>query len=360
MRRIKPSKTGNSNGCAMDSPRLATLRLVLDGLGPADHAPLAEMVSDYGVVSMLARWPWPPDLSLVDDLIARNQSDPTRGFAIRYGDELAGTIGSGPRVGFMLRRGFWGRGVLTEALTAVQKHAFETLGHEGLEAEVFDDNPASATVFRKCGWNEGARGQSMSLARGALVPDRAFTLARADWRAYAPLYLRTRNLVLRPIPDSDFPAFAAIASQVDVARMTASIPHPLTEEAAANWLEGRRWRGRAAYVAGIYRQDRLIGIAGLGGAPLSLMYAIDPAEAGRGFATEAAAAVIGDAVDRWGVDEIHADSFADNPASMRVLAKLGFERTRMSSGRSLARPDPGPVAEFRLTPAPHGFKRCGL
>lgn len=344
----------------MDRPRLATARLVLDGLGPADRPALAEMVSDHDVVSMLCRWPWPPELSMVDDLIASNRSDPTKGFAIRYGDEFAGTIGAGPRVGFMLRRGFWGRGILTEALTAVQKHAFDTLDYPALGAEVFDDNPASATVFRKCGWTEGARGRSMSAARGRMVPDRVFSLSRDDWRARPPLYLRTRNLVLRPIPANDVPAFAAFAGRHDVARMTASIPHPLTLDAAVDWLEKRQWCGKPAYVAGIYRQDRLIGIAGLGGDPTSLLYAIDPAEAGRGHATEAARAVIDDATDRWPIPEIHADSFADNPASLRVLEKLGFQRTGTGMGTSLARDRADPIVGFRLTPAPCRFKRCEL
>ena len=164
----------------MDKFTLITPRLTLRPLTAADYNPIVDMVTDWDVVRMLARWPWPPDLSMVDDLIASNRADPTRGFGMQYGRDLAGTIGAGPRIGFMLRRGFWGLGIMTEALWAVQRHAIIDRGQAALRACVFVDNPGSHAVFRKCGWREVGQSRSTSAARGGEVDDIIYALNAAD------------------------------------------------------------------------------------------------------------------------------------------------------------------------------------
>ena len=53
---------------------------------------------------------------------------------------------------------------------------------------------------------------------------------------------------------------------------------------------------------------------------------IDPAHAGRGYATESLGAVVRHAFEDWGVRKLCACYFLDNPASGRVLEKAGFVR----------------------------------
>ena len=57
-----------------------------------------------------------------------------------------------------------------------------------------------------------------------------------------------------------------------------------------------------------------------------LGYIFDPAYAGHGYATEAAAAMVGYAFERLGVRRITAGCFADNHASVRILEKIGMRR----------------------------------
>lgn len=57
-----------------------------------------------------------------------------------------------------------------------------------------------------------------------------------------------------------------------------------------------------------------------------LGYAIDPEEAGQGYATEAAALALRHAFTGMGLHRVCARVVAGNDASMRVLEKLGFER----------------------------------
>ena len=78
------------------------------------------------------------------------------------------------------------------------------------------------------------------------------------------------------------------------------------------------------------------------------MYAYDPAYWGNGYATEAQAALLRWAFDRFDLAETTADHFHDNPASGRVLEKLGFRKTREGVGQSRARAEPEPVVEYLL------------
>lgn len=161
---------------------ISTVRLRLRPAKPQDRPGFAAMVGDPCVTRMLARWPYPADPAMIDDFFSRAKAEPERGFAILYGDAFAGTISAGPRIGFMLSRRFWGRGILTEALLAVQSAAFNR-GEARLDACVFKDNPASSRVFAKCGWQTVSEGTSFSAGRGEDVEDYQMALTREDWQA---------------------------------------------------------------------------------------------------------------------------------------------------------------------------------
>jgi len=72
----------------------------------------------------------------------------------------------------------------------------------------------------------------------------------------------------------------------------------------------------------------VVGLAGLwvfpGVREPQLLYALDPAEWGKGFATEASKAVIDDAFDRLDLAEVLASTDPPNRASIRVMERLGM------------------------------------
>ncbi len=75
----------------------------------------------------------------------------------------------------------------------------------------------------------------------------------------------------------------------------------------------------------------IIGTGGFKGRPdtsgmVDLGYGIAPAHQGQDYATEAGAALIAWAFTQPGVRRIFADCLATNPASARVLAKLGLRQ----------------------------------
>ena len=57
-----------------------------------------------------------------------------------------------------------------------------------------------------------------------------------------------------------------------------------------------------------------------------LGYIVDPAYAGHGYASEAAAAMVGVAFEELGVRRVTAGCFADNLASVRILETIGMRR----------------------------------
>jgi len=161
--------------------------------------------------------------------------------------------------------------------------------------------------------------------------------------------IRTTRLVLRPARPADAPALHAILSDWDVAKMTATWPWPPDPEASARRsVPFDPAKGLAGH---IFLGDEMIGAMAVkpsGGRPM-LGYNIARAHWGRGYATEMGAALIAACWRLYDWPEIGATVFEENPASMRVLAKLGFAEYERGFGASLARgPGEWPVRRFRL------------
>jgi RimJ/RimL family protein N-acetyltransferase len=143
--------------------------------------------------------------------------------------------------------------------------------------------------------------------------------------------LSTARLRLRPFVVADAAAVTRYAGAREVAATTAHIPHPYLDGMATDWI-GRHeawWAAQEQAVFAIEAESEpVIGAIGLviAGADrrAELGYWIGLPFWGRGYATEAARAVVAFGFEKLGLDRIHAIHFANNPASGRVLAKAGF------------------------------------
>jgi [ribosomal protein S5]-alanine N-acetyltransferase len=135
--------------------------------------------------------------------------------------------------------------------------------------------------------------------------------------------LHTERLTLRPLQRADAPVLAALAGDPRVASKLADIGLPFDEKAALRWLKPTWMDVRI----GIEREGALIGSVSYHysfGAVGGLGYWLGPEHWGKGYAREAAAAVVryGFAQDR--LQRFLSAHFIDNPASGRVLSRLGF------------------------------------
>jgi RimJ/RimL family protein N-acetyltransferase len=145
------------------------------------------------------------------------------------------------------------------------------------------------------------------------------------------LQLRTERLTLRPFEVSDAERVVAILSNWNVTRMLRLAPWPPTLENQRTWLatHAAEWRAGGAYRFAVVREGVLIGCADLDGLERGageIGYWFDEAAWGRGFASEAAKAVMGFAHRSLGLARFSSGHAADNPASGHVLEKLGFQR----------------------------------
>ncbi|MCU1231751.1 MAG: acetyltransferase [Acidobacteria bacterium] len=142
--------------------------------------------------------------------------------------------------------------------------------------------------------------------------------------------LTTERLVLRPLTLDDAPDVQRFASAYEIAANTLSIPHPYPPGAAEEWI---RTREEEAFAIAL-REGDFVGTIGL-----RLKIHDDRGELGywigmpywrRGYASEAARAMMEYGFGTLHLNKITAAHFGRNPASGRVLQKLGmqYEGTR--------------------------------
>ncbi|SEA20435.1 GNAT family N-acetyltransferase [Rubrimonas cliftonensis] len=153
--------------------------------------------------------------------------------------------------------------------------------------------------------------------------------------------IETPRLTLRRLRGDDAGALSALADDAGVARMLTRMPHPCPPEATAAYIrgcEGEPW------VYCVTLAEAPIGAVAV---EARLGYWIGRPYWGRGYAFEAASAL----VDAWFTASdtpLETGVFADNPASRRILARLGFRETGRRLQASLGRPEPDDYITMRL------------
>jgi RimJ/RimL family protein N-acetyltransferase len=324
---------------------IQTERLTLRPLTPEDAGDIAAALADWNVARWLTRVPHP--YAPADAVWFLGHPVSHGAFAIETNGRFVGVvhIGATGELGYWLAPACHGQGLMTEAAhAAVDAHFAQ--GGSDLTSGYHIGNDASAKVLEKLGFR--VTGHTLTpTARGDDVVIRRVVLAAQDW--HNRLWITTPRLVIRPLRPTDIVAIIRIGSQPDVARMLMSVPSPWPAERARAWMENSAWRGRSGFRLAVCLLDgTVIGCVGLGGNPVGCMYFIDPDHAGRGYATEAMQAMLADSFGRFNIHAVIADHFTDNPASGRVLQKLGFEKSGDGIGRSAARVEPAPIVHYRL------------
>ncbi len=143
--------------------------------------------------------------------------------------------------------------------------------------------------------------------------------------------ITTARLTLRAPEMRDADAWEAICRPIEVARGTLRMPHPYPKGGAADWFNlnrEARVRGERCSFLMLDRDDTIVGMASLDIAPehrhAELGYTVAMDHWGKGYATEAARAVVDFGFQSLDLVRIHAGYYLSNPASGRVLEKLGF------------------------------------
>src|SRR6185437_14045401 len=145
--------------------------------------------------------------------------------------------------------------------------------------------------------------------------------------------LSTARLILRTLRRGDIAQLLPLIGAREVAATTLRIPHPYTEEDALKFLEysDSVWEKRQGARFGIFlRHDgRLCGGIGLDAHSeqnrAELGYWIGAPFWGNGYCTEAAREVLRFGFENLRLHRIDAGHFSNNPASGRILRKLGMK-----------------------------------
>jgi RimJ/RimL family protein N-acetyltransferase len=333
-----PQKNG-LKGAAL--PRLAPLSEV----SPRD---IVAALQDIEVARWLIHVPYPYKLENAKAFLTANSDPDTPVKAIVVGGRFAGVVGLKRELGYWLARPFWRQGIASYAanlMLAAQFNREDTAiisGH-------FAGNDRSARVLKKLGFRYSHDETATPRSTGLPVVVHRMALSRSDWWATSTLPLQTARLTLRPLSQSDAFDLARIGGQPGVASMFQSIAIPWPAPHLTEWIQKAAWTGHLPFRLAVCLKDgALIGTVGAGGDPVGIGYFIDPAHAGKGYATEAGHAVLSMLFARFDPDFIIAEHFDDNPASGRVLRKLGFEKTGQSRARSLARLEPAANTLYRV------------
>jgi RimJ/RimL family protein N-acetyltransferase len=141
------------------------------------------------------------------------------------------------------------------------------------------------------------------------------------------MFAVTERLLLRPGWAEDAPALARAIGDEAVARNLARVPFPYALEDAERFLASPCDPLRPTFVIALREDNRLIGGIGISDGEANLGYWIARDHWGRGYATEAGRAVLALADASLRLPRVRASHALDNPASGRVLRKLGFQPT---------------------------------
>ncbi len=144
--------------------------------------------------------------------------------------------------------------------------------------------------------------------------------------------IETDRLVLREFADDDWRAMLATHARPDVVRWLSF--DAMDEAAAREYVQGivvcARETPRMVFEVAITLpgDDTMIGRTGMRRDDdprcATLWFAIDPAHHGKGYAVEAARALLGYAFETVGLHRVRGDCDPRNPASARVMEKLGM------------------------------------
>ncbi len=146
--------------------------------------------------------------------------------------------------------------------------------------------------------------------------------------------LRTTRLTLRPFKLSDAKSVQQKAGRKEIAKTTLNIPHPYPDGAAEQWISTHQLKFRSGdeivYAIILKESGELIGAVGLTVKKrfkrAELGYWIDNDYWGMGYATEASKALLNYGFNTYGLHKIIAEHITRNPASGKVMKKLGMTK----------------------------------
>ena len=254
-------------------------------------------------------------------------------------------------LGYDLARDVWGRGLATEAATAVCDWGFREYALAKIFAGADARNSRSLRVMKKLGMTREALHRSDEVENGERLDRAVYSVLRPEWnRPGSPLppitippeewktterndipELTTPRLFLRPFRPGDVDDVFEYARDPEWAEFLLDVvPQPYTRRNAEEFIASRMMAPNSEF-------SWVIVLAGSGVGSITLGvdseqesgeigYSLAKAHWGRGLMAEAARAVVDWGFAERGLQRISSNADVRNRRSWRVMEKLGMRR----------------------------------
>ncbi|WDE05778.1 GNAT family N-acetyltransferase [Thalassomonas viridans] len=144
--------------------------------------------------------------------------------------------------------------------------------------------------------------------------------------------IETSRLILRPFYREDAGKVQALAGDKRVSETTLHIPHPYLDGMAEQWIAGHPacWQQKTAVIYAITGKTGgslmgTVSLVDIQGDQAELGYWLGIDYWGQGYCTEAAKALADFAFSELGINSLIADHLSENPASGKVMEKIGMQ-----------------------------------
>lgn len=145
----------------MHETTIQTKRLELRPFKPSDSERLAKIINNINISYMCYRIPYPYTIEAAEAWLCARESDEnerTWAITLKNDPKLIGGISllkdsktNSAELGYWLGEEYWGNKYMSEAATAILHYGFNHLNYKEINADVFDDNPASRRILEKLG-----------------------------------------------------------------------------------------------------------------------------------------------------------------------------------------------------------------
>jgi RimJ/RimL family protein N-acetyltransferase len=344
---------------------METARLMFRDLSSDDIPDMVRILNNFNVTQHTSSYPYPyaqeNAVAFLAEIATMPKTAFIRALVLKAAPEtLIGAMGiyhevdsPSAELGYWLAETAWGQGLATEAAHAMVAHAFSHLGHHTITASYDNGNPASGRVLHKLGFTATGPIQEFSMAQGKLTDGTNTMLTREQWLAQT---LEASRLSFRALDESDIPTLLRELNNFNITRNTARIPYPYGQADAEAYLKRVNESPSGSLVRALVIKTQpatLIGVVGIhhdgSENPAELGYWFSETIWGQGFATEAASAAVNFAFRYLPHDALIACYHNDNPASGRILEKLGFATLGQCLSFSMAQGKDVAVTNTKLT-----------
>lgn len=149
--------------------------------------------------------------------------------------------------------------------------------------------------------------------------------------------IETERLLLRPFKNEDAKDIQKLAGNTKVSEKTRNIPYPYKDGIAEKWISNLAvsWKNGtgATYAVTDKISNTLLGTVSLveiNGEEGKLGYWMGEPYWCKGYCTEAARALVQYAFSNMGIETVGAEHLSSNPASGRVMQKIGMRHIRQT------------------------------